>query len=122
MPKEIETKFKLLSGPRLRTVLRKKGYKFVSKEFESDVYYESPGRNVRDMVVRLRRGRGKGGLFTVKLPGTGKDKRFKVRDEFETCVQDAGRFDEILKALGSKKIQKRKVQGNLPLRPVPGPP
>jgi adenylate cyclase class 2 len=74
----------------------------VSRErvLEEDTLYDFPDGRLRDArrALRLRRA---GRRTTLTFKGTPeKSRSFKVREEFETTVSDAGQARKILKALG----------------------
>jgi len=101
MPKEIETKFKIGSPKAFRKKLKKIKAKFVSKEYEQDVYYKKKGIGFPVTVIRLRTINKKMGLFTVKVAKSRKKaKTFKIRDEFEISIADTKVFSILLRKLG----------------------
>lgn len=110
MAKEVETKFNVASATELRKALKRIGARFISRRLEKDIYYGIPCRP-SSIAIRLR-SVGKRGVFTVKCSsGTSSSKAYKVRDEFETEVEDAETFKMILKKLGfSTRFRKEKIR------------
>ncbi|MDD5438878.1 MAG: class IV adenylate cyclase [Candidatus Omnitrophica bacterium] len=101
MAKEIETKFKVDSPDKVRRLLARHDARLVSCVRESDRYYASGASRFLGVVIRLRVIDGGSGLFTIKLPPDGRtEKSFKIRDEYEIPVDDAGAFGDILAGAG----------------------
>jgi predicted adenylyl cyclase CyaB len=98
MAREIETKFKITSPTALRKKLKKIGAKFISKEFEKDIYYNAPP-GTRPFTARLR-ARGNKNIFTIKTPVRAKSRRYKVLDEIEVPIKSREVFNKILIRLG----------------------
>jgi len=109
MTREVETKFKITSPGAFRKSLKKIGAKFISKEFEEDIYYRGPVKGPR-FTIRLRVA-GNKNIFTVKAATRGKSRRYKVLDELEVPVNNARVFNKVLLGLGfSPDSKKQKVR------------
>jgi len=111
MPKEIETKFKISCQDTFRKALKKIGAKFLSKEFEQDVYYRAPAAQCSAGTVRLR-AMGRKGLFTIKgSAGMPASRTYKIREELEVSVDDVKLFGEMLAKLGFlPRFRKEKIR------------
>jgi len=96
---EIEVKFKITSEKAIVKALKALGARFKGRAEEKDVYYRPPVGSRGASAVRLRSA-GKKSTFTVKkVPKGALSRNFKIRDEFETDIENKKAFQEILKIL-----------------------
>ena len=98
---EIEVKIKLSDPILLREKLQRMGAELIQpRHFENNVLYDYRDRSLfrKNQALRLRTVNRKAKL-TFKGP-LRKSRRFKIREEFETSVQDERSMRNIMKALG----------------------
>jgi adenylate cyclase class 2 len=104
---ETEAKLKVDSLPQIERRLTELGAEFLAEELQRDYYFDNAGSSFRnsDQALRLRRqvtaGRQKN-LLTYKGPKQKDD--FKKRQEIEVEVADHGLGEQLLSALGFKKV------------------
>lgn len=97
---EVEIKFRIESIPALARKLRNEGFRLVTRRTnEMNTLYDLPGQPLRHRgeLLRLRK-YGSEWLLTHKAKA--KMGRHKSRVETETTVQDGGKVEHILRALG----------------------
>ncbi|MBL7158004.1 MAG: class IV adenylate cyclase [Candidatus Omnitrophica bacterium] len=96
---EIEAKFKITDEKAILRALKRIGARFKGRVEEKDIYYKAPTCCKKASAVRLRSA-GKRNIFTVKrIPKKTFSRNFKIRDEFETDIENKKAFQEILKIL-----------------------
>lgn len=98
---EIEVKIKLSDPVLLRERLQRMGAELIHpRHFENNVLYDYRDRSLfhKNQALRLRTVNRKAKL-TFKGP-LRKSRKFKIREEFETSVQDEKAVRNILKSLG----------------------
>ncbi len=98
--KEIETKFKINNPSAFKKRLSGIGARYQGKELQHDIYYCRKG-GPPVPVVRLRMlGKSKS-IFTVKTAPKGPVPRgLKIRQEYETGVEDPATLDRMLRLMG----------------------
>lgn len=101
---ETEIKFKVSDLPGLTNQLQAAGFKLhTPRSFESNVLYDTPGRQMRARteILRIRSYAGRWTLTHKRLPdrGPGED-RHKHRVETETEVADGSALAEVFLSLG----------------------
>jgi adenylate cyclase, class 2 len=97
---EIEIKFRVNDVPTLNRRLRKSGFRLITpRTHEMNTLYDLPGQVLRKRgeLLRLRK-YGPTWLLTHKAKG--KAGRHKTRVETETRIEDGGKMESILHALG----------------------
>jgi len=102
-----ETEIKLVAGrpADVRKLLRRAGFRIRHRRsFEHNVAFDTPDRSLvrRGCLLRLRTYAG-GHWLTFKRPGQASG-RFKVREEFETTVEQPRVLREIFAALGLEPV------------------
>jgi len=98
---EIETKFAVTAFAPVREKLEKAGGVRLSRVFEENIVFDTPGRELRRRDVLLRLRRDGEGRVTLKLPSeTAAAAGIKVRRELETRVADPAVMESIFCALG----------------------
>jgi len=100
---EIEVKFKVRNKRDIITRIEHAGFKNISTVFERNIIFDDKDENLRKngILLRLRKTAGQS-FLTVKLPV--KDNIFKVRKEIEVMVDNPGNMENILNALGFRKV------------------
>jgi adenylate cyclase, class 2 len=99
---EVEIKFRVESLPLLARRLRATGFRLVTQRtHEVNTLYDLPGQKLRKRgeLLRLRK---YGTQWVLTHKSKGKTGRHKTRVETETEVQDGGKMEAILHALGFK--------------------
>jgi adenylate cyclase class 2 len=97
---EIEIKFRVENIGVLARRLRANGFRLITRRtHEINVLYDLPGRQLRRRgeLLRLRK---YGAEWMLTHKAKGKAGRHKVRIETETKVDDGGKMEAILRALG----------------------
>lgn len=112
MPYEVEQKFRLEDRPRIEAALAALGVRWRDPQRQVDTYYAHPSRDFAhsDEALRIRRiefpGLESQGLVTYKGPKVGQ--LAKTRKEIELPIAEgahgAGRFAELLEALGFRSV------------------
>lgn len=104
-PREIEVKFFVKDPETTRSRIRALGGEAAEPVFESNIRYEDPERSFlrRGQLLRLRKDDGVTLTFKSNAPES--DRQFKVRRELEVKVDDFGRTDEIIRAIGFHREQ-----------------
>jgi adenylate cyclase class 2 len=102
--KEIEVKLAIDDADDARRRLGAAGaVALAARSFEDNRLYDDAARSLKG-AGRLLRLRSVGGrtvlTFKARPEGPPGDTRYKVRDEYETEVADAGAIDQVLRALG----------------------
>ena len=102
-----ETEIKLVAGrpADVRNLLRRAGFRVRHRRsFEHNVAFDTTDRSLvrRGCLLRLRTYAG-GHWLTFKRPGQA-SRRFKVREEFETAVEQPRVLREIFAALGLEPV------------------
>ncbi len=102
---EIEVKLAIGSAALARRRLRVAGFRLHQRRsFESNTLFDTPDRALRRQGCLLRlRTVGRRHWLTFKRPGTA-SKYFKVREEFETEILDAGAARRVFAALGLEPV------------------
>jgi adenylate cyclase class 2 len=101
---EIEIKFRIGDTRALNRHLRQSGFRLLTKRTrEMNTLYDLPGQLLRKRgeLLRLRK-YGPAWVLTHKAKGTAG--RYKTRVENETRIDDGGRMEAILRALGFAPI------------------
>ena len=126
MPNELEAKLKVASLSPVRRALRAAGAEHIETVLQTDLYFDTPGAELRrsDCALRIRRcrhlrgkGKGESGGACVTFKGSrAPHRRIKVRREVQTHVEDGDALAEVFGACGLKpvmKVQKRRASYRL---------
>lgn len=101
---EVEIKLRAPDAATARRLLRGNGFRLLRRrQFESNVLFDTPGRDLTraGKLLRVRRS-GSRRLLTYKGPGAGG--RHKVRREIEVEIADAGAMVKLLEGIGMEAI------------------
>ncbi|MDA2935968.1 class IV adenylate cyclase [Patescibacteria group bacterium AH-259-L05] len=98
--KEVELKFKVNNFKSVRPKLRKLGARCMFKGMEHSYFFDTPNNmlNKKDQMLRIKK-QDKYTL-TFKGPPYSRDKKYKIKDEYEIVINDIKTAKEILKGLG----------------------
>ncbi len=105
MPIETEIKFRVADLAALAGRLESSGFHLQTpRSFESNVLYDTPGRQLRARteILRIRSYAGRWTLTHKRLPGSGvsAQDRHKHRIETETGIADGNALEELFLSLG----------------------
>ncbi len=105
MPIETEIKFRVADLAVLAGRLESSGFRLQTpRSFESNVLYDTPGRQLRARteILRIRSYAGRWALTQKRLPGSGvsAQDRHKHRIETETGIADGYALEEFFLSLG----------------------
>jgi len=100
MSDETELKFPGADLARVRRRLQSHGARFLWRNFERNLVFDTAGRELRDAGVLLRLRQTDVALLTVKRPPKVPRPGFKVQEEIQTEVQDFESMRSILELLG----------------------
>ncbi len=98
---EVEIRFKLTDVKGLRKKLSRLGSKCLEKWRGKDIIFDKKNELIPSgRLLRLRLGMEKGGRGKLTYKGPYRDHAFKVREEFETIVENPEMTVKILTGLG----------------------
>lgn len=100
MPHETELKFPGADLADVHRRLQRYGARFLSRHFERNLVFDTPGRELRSAQTLLRLRQTDKALLTFKRPPGFQSEGFKVFEEIETRVEDFGAMQGILEGLG----------------------
>ncbi len=106
---EIEVKFYIPDVPSMRSSLIELGAKSRGRSFETNMRYDTPGRDLFQRKVLLRLRQDTKTTLTLKTPPESRpdlhEDQFKIFRELEVEISDLSQMEMILKELGFNKTQ-----------------
>ena len=102
MNKEIEIKILEINPNKIKKILKKNKAKFIKRVLQKNVVYDNAYTKSKGVTVRLRK-EGKEVSFTIKSPKK-VVRGHKVREEYETNLENFEVGEKMLIGMGLKKI------------------
>lgn len=102
---EVEIRFKVADAKKLRAALRNLGSKCLERWRGRDILFDKNNKLIPiGKLLRLRLGMERSGRGKLTFKGPYRDHVFKVREEFETIVENPAMAVKILAGLGYEPV------------------
>ncbi len=102
---EVEIRFKVGGVKELRAALRRLGCRCLERWRGKDILFDKENKLIpRGKLLRLRLGMERSGRGKLTFKGPYRDHVFKVREEFETVVENPAMAVKILAGLGYEPV------------------